>query len=187
MFKKVGLMIMAMALCVGLTGCGTKEGIIKVELYPDIAPITVANFEKLIDENYFDGTTFHRVIPEFMIQGGGSDKPADSITGEFASNGIENSLKHTRGVISMARTDVKDSATSQFFIMVGEQSPHLDGEYAAFGKVTSGIEYADEIVNVKRDNYNKPLKDQTIKTIRKTGVNGETGAVEIEIVVEIRK
>jgi len=187
MFKKVGLLFMAMALCVGLAGCGAKEGIIKVELYPDIAPITVANFEKLIDENYFDGSTFHRVIPDFMIQGGGSDKPADSIKGEFTANGVENSLEHKRGVISMARTDIPDSATSQFFIVTTQHAAHLDTQYAAFGKVTSGMEYADEIVNAKRDKYNKPLKDQTIKTIRKTGVNAETGAVEIEIVVEIRK
>ena len=114
--------------------------VMKGELYPEVAPITVNNFLKLIDEDFFAGLIFHRVIPGFMIQGGGYDKElrekrCAAIKGEFASNGVKNDLKHTEGVLSMARTMVKDSASSQFFIM-HKAAPHLDGEYAAFGKVT---------------------------------------------------
>lgn len=131
----------------------TTGEVIKAELYPDIAPITVANFEKLISENFFDGLIFHRVIPGFMIQGGGYDaelneKNADKIKGEFSTNGVENNLKHTRGVLSMARTPNMDSASSQFFIM-HEDAPHLDGQYAAFGKVTEGMEVVDRIAGAK--------------------------------------
>ena len=144
-------------------------GVIKAELYPQTAPITVENFVKLINENFFDGLIFHRVIEGFMIQGGGMDaagnpKKAASIKGEFSSNGVKNDLKHTRGVLSMARTMIPDSASSQFFIM-HEDAPHLDGSYAAFGHVTSGIEVVDEIANCETDFRDKPIKPQRIKTI----------------------
>lgn len=124
-------------------------GEIVVELMPDTAPETVANFKKLVSEKFYDGLIFHRVIEGFMIQGGGFDssfvqKKADMIKGEFSSNGFENNLKHTRGVISMARTNIPNSATSQFFIMHAD-SPHLDGDYAAFGNTVYGIEVVDKI------------------------------------------
>lgn len=145
-------------------------GIIKAELYPDIAPITVANFVKLCSEGFYDGLIFHRVIPGFMIQGGAYDvnnnkKEAASIKGEFSSNGVENNLKHTRGVLSMARTQDKDSASSQFFIMHAD-APHLDGEYAAFGKVTDGMDVVDEIAETGTDWNDQPIVPQVIKTIR---------------------
>lgn len=145
-------------------------GIIKAELYPDVAPITVDNFVKLINENFFDGLIFHRVIEGFMIQGGGMDatgnqKKASSIKGEFASNGVKNDLKHTRGVLSMARTMIPDSASSQFFIMHMD-APHLDGQYAAFGKVTEGIEVVDKIATCDTDFSDMPIVPQVIKTIR---------------------
>ena len=122
---------------------------IKIELYPDKAPITVANFEKLVKEGFYDGLTFHRVIPGFMIQGGdpegtGMGGSKNKIKGEFASNGVKNDLKHTRGVISMARSNDPDSASSQFFIVQAD-STHLDGQYAAFGKVTKGMDIVDKI------------------------------------------
>ena len=144
--------------------------IIKAELYPDVAPITVENFVKLINENFFDGLIFHRVIRGFMIQGGGYyengiHKDADSIKGEFTSNGVTNNLKHTRGVLSMARTMFPNSASSQFFIM-HEDAPHLDGQYAAFGKVTEGIEAVDKIAECATDMGDAPLEPQVIKTIR---------------------
>ena len=128
----------------------TEEGTIKAELYPDVAPITVANFQKLVSEGFYDGLTFHRIIEGFMIQGGdpkgnGSGGSPDKIKGEFLANGVENNLKHERGVLSMARSNAMDSASSQFFIMQ-EAAPHLDGLYAAFGKVTEGIEVVDKIV-----------------------------------------
>ena len=140
------------------------------ELYEDIAPITVENFVKLAGEGFYNGLKFHRVIPGFMIQGGcplgtGTGGPGDTIKGEFSSNGIANDLKHTRGVISMARAMDPDSAGSQFFIMV-DDAPYLDGQYAAFGKVTEGMETADRIVNQARNMYNDcPFEDQIIKTI----------------------
>lgn len=145
-------------------------GIIKAELYPDIAPITVENFASLIEQNFFDGLIFHRVIAGFMIQGGGytadgTHKEADSIKGEFDKNGVPNSLKHTRGVLSMARTMFPNSASSQFFIM-HEDAPHLDGQYAAFGKVTDGMDVVDEIAETPVDMNDKPIEDQVIKTIR---------------------
>lgn len=141
------------------------------ELYPEIAPISVTNFLKLMDQDFFKGLIFHRVIPGFMIQGGGFDqdmnqKPCDSIKGEFRSNGVENTLVHTRGVLSMARTMFPDSASSQFFIM-HQDAPHLDGEYAAFGKITSGLEVIDKIVNVSRDRQDCPTSPIVIKTIRR--------------------
>lgn len=144
--------------------------LIKAELYPEVAPITVENFKKLIDNKFFDGLVFHRVIEGFMIQGGGFDavgnhKEADSIKGEFNSNGVKNDLKHTRGVLSMARTMFPNSASSQFFIM-HQNAPHLDGEYAAFGKVTEGIEVVDEIAMCDTDYNDQPIVPQVIKTIR---------------------
>ncbi|MBQ8826153.1 MAG: peptidylprolyl isomerase [Oscillospiraceae bacterium] len=142
---------------------------IKVELYPEIAPITVENFEKLVKQGFYDGLIFHRVIPGFMIQGGcpegtGMGGPGHHIKGEFASNGIKNDLKHTRGVISMARSMMKDSAGSQFFIMHAD-APHLDGEYAAFGKVVEGIEAVDEIASTPTDFRDRPTTDQVMKKV----------------------
>lgn len=145
-------------------------GIISAELYPDIAPITVENFAALIEDNFFDGLIFHRVIPGFMIQGGGYDAngvhhEASSIKGEFDKNGVKNDLKHTRGVLSMARTMFPNSASSQFFIM-HDDAPHLDGQYAAFGMVTDGMEVVDEIAEAPTDYNDKPIEDIIIKTIR---------------------
>ena len=132
-------------------------GVMKGELYPKAAPKTVENFVKLCNEKFYDGLIFHRVIPGFMIQGGGYDadmneKETKTIPGEFSSNGFDNPIKHERGVISMARTQVPDSASSQFFIM-HETSPHLDGEYAAFGKITEGLDVVDEIANTETETY----------------------------------
>lgn len=140
-----------------------------VELYPEIAPITVANFEKLVKEGFYDGLIFHRVIPGFMIQGGcpngnGMGGPGWNIKGEFAHNGVKNDLKHTRGVISMARSMMPDSAGSQFFIM-HQNAPHLDGEYAAFGKVVEGIEVVDEIAAVRTDWNDKPRTAQVMEKV----------------------
>ena len=144
--------------------------VMKGELYPEIAPITVENFEKLATEGFYDGLVFHRVIPGFMIQGGcpqgnGTGGPGHNIKGEFASNGIKNDLRHTRGVLSMARAMHPDSAGSQFFIMVAD-APHLDGEYAAFGKITEGMEAADKIVSVKRGWGDCPVEPQRMKTVK---------------------
>ena len=142
----------------------TNHGKIEVELYPDVAPNTVNNFISLVKKGFYDGTIFHRVIPGFMIQGGDPDGtgmggPGYSIYGEFTHNGFKNSLRHTRGVLSMARAMFPNSAGSQFFLMV-EDAPHLDGEYAAFGKVVSGIEECDRIVSVPRDRRDRPLQDE---------------------------
>ena len=142
---------------------------IKLELYPEIAPKTVENFEKLVKEGFYDGLCFHRVIPGFMIQGGcpegtGMGGPGYHIKGEFAANGVKNDLKHTRGVISMARAMDPNSAGSQFFIM-HEDAPHLDGQYAAFGKVTEGIEVVDEIASVATNFSDKPLQPQIMKSV----------------------
>lgn len=138
--------------------------IMKAELYPEIAPNTVNNFVSLIQKGYYDGVIFHRVIPGFMIQGGdpegtGMGGPGYSIKGEFSNNGFKNDLKHTPGVLSMARTMIPDSAGSQFFIM-HETSPHLDGEYAAFGKVIEGLGIVDRIAKVKTDYSDRPMEDQ---------------------------
>ncbi|MEK3805380.1 peptidylprolyl isomerase [Metabacillus sp. SLBN-84] len=190
--KKTAVLIMAMLLLI-LTACGNKDQEqsaeepvkkvdknpivtitmendkqIKVELYPEVAPNTVANFISLINDKFYDGLIFHRVIPEFMIQGGdpdgnGTGGPGYSVKGEFSSNGFENSLKHERGVISMARSQEPDSGGSQFFIMVADY-PSLDGEYASFGKVTEGMEVVDEIVSVQTEN-DKPLEDQKMKSV----------------------
>ena len=145
-------------------------GVIKAELYPQTAPITVENFVKLIEDKFFDGLVFHRVIEGFMIQGGGFDavgnhKEAESIKGEFDSNGVKNELKHTRGVLSMARTMFPNSASSQFFVM-HQDAPHLEGQYAAFGKVTDGMEVVDEIAQTNTDYNDAPIVPQVIKTIR---------------------
>ena len=146
--------------------------VMKGELYPDIAPKTVANFRELADKGFYDGLIFHRVIPGFMIQGGcpqgtGTGGPGHNIPGEFSANGFKNDLKHERGVLSMARAMHPDSAGSQFFIMV-EDAPHLDGQYAAFGKITEGMETADEIVSVKRDMMDKPREPQKMKKVTVT-------------------
>ena len=145
--------------------------VMKGELYPDVAPNTVNNFIALANSGYYDGLIFHRVIPGFMIQGGcpkgnGTGGPGYAIRGEFTSNGFQNDVKHTLGVLSMARTMIPDSAGSQFFIMV-DNAPHLDGEYAAFGKITENAEAAVEISRVNRSMFdNKPKKPQTIRSIR---------------------
>ena len=148
-------------------------GVMKGQLYEDIAPETVANFEKLANEKFYDGLIFHRVIPGFMIQGGcpngnGMGGPGYTIKGEFNANGFRNDLKHERGVLSMARAMDPNSAGSQFFIMT-TTSPHLDGQYAAFGRVTEGMEVADKIVNSRRNMMDKPLVDQKMKSIRVEG------------------
>ena len=144
-------------------------GVIIAELYPEVAPNTVANFVSLASSGFYDGLTFHRVIPGFMIQGGdpagnGSGDPGYSIRGEFAANGFENSLAHTRGVLSMARSMMPDSAGSQFFIM-HENAPHLDGQYAAFGQVVYGMDTVDKIAQTQTDANDRPLKEQKILKI----------------------
>ena len=144
--------------------------VMKGELYPDIAPESVGNFIELANSGFYDGVIFHRVIPGFMIQGGdpkgiGTGGPGWCIKGEFATNGVKNPLRHTPGVLSMARTMVKDSAGSQFFIMTSD-SPHLDGQYAAFGKVTEGLDAAYTIVNTPRDMRDKPKTPQVMASVR---------------------
>ena len=139
---------------------------IEIELYPEIAPISCENFEKLVKQGFYDGLTFHRVIPGFMIQGGcpkgnGTGGPGWHIKGEFAANGVKNDLKHTRGVLSMARAMDPNSAGSQFFIM-HETSPHLDGQYAAFGKVIEGMDVVNRIAETKTNRQDKPLEDQVM-------------------------
>ena len=142
---------------------------IKLELYPDIAPETVANFEKLVNKGFYDGLTFHRVINGFMIQGGcpngnGTGNSGERIKGEFANNGFKNDLKHTRGVISMARSADPNSASCQFFIM-HEDAPHLDGGYAAFGKVIEGMDVVDEIAECETDYSDKPVTPVVMKKV----------------------
>lgn len=156
---------------------------IKLELYPDIAPNTAVNFVSLVQKGFYDGLTFHRVIPGFMIQGGdpegtGGGGPGYTIPGEFSSNGFENDLKHEAGVISMARTNDPNSAGSQFFIMTGD-APHLDGEYAAFGKVTEGMETVKQIVEVERDGQDKPLKEQKMKKVTVETFGEDYGKPEV--------
>lgn len=140
-------------------------GEIKIELYPEVAPNTVANFVNYVENKLYDGLTFHRVIKGFMIQGGGSKTRLTPIRGEFTSNGFNNTLKHDRGVLSMARTNDPNSATSQFFIMHAD-SPHLDGQYAAFGKVIEGLDVVDKIASVKRNSYDEPLNPVIIDSFR---------------------
>jgi peptidyl-prolyl cis-trans isomerase B (cyclophilin B) len=142
---------------------------ITLELYPDKAPNTVNNFVSLVNKGFYDGLIFHRIIPDFMIQGGdpngnGTGGPGYSIKGEFSENGFENDLKHERGVISMARSQLPDSAGSQFFIMVAD-APHLDGEYAPFGKVIEGMDVVDKIVSSKRDKNDKPVEEIKMKQV----------------------
>ncbi len=142
---------------------------VEMELYPDVAPKTVDNFVNLVNSGFYNGLTFHRVIKDFMIQGGdptgtGTGGSDQTIEGEFASNGFENDLKHERGVISMARTSDPNSATSQFFIMT-EDTPSLDGDYAAFGRVTSGMDQIDKIEAVETDANDKPVENQVIEKI----------------------
>jgi peptidyl-prolyl cis-trans isomerase B (cyclophilin B) len=156
--------------------------VIKAELYPEAAPNTVNNFVSLVKSGFYDGLTFHRVIPGFMIQGGcpkgtGTGGPGYAIRGEFSSNRFKNDLKHDRGVMSMARSMSPDSAGSQFFIMV-EKAPHLDGQYAAFGKVTAGMDAVDQIVSQKRDRMDKPLTEQRIKKVEVDTFGVEYPAVE---------
>ena len=143
--------------------------VIKAELYPEIAPNTVNNFISLINHNFYDDVIFHRVIRGFMLQGGdpdgnGTGGPGYSIKGEFSSNGFKNDLKHTPGVLSMARTMIPDSAGSQFFIM-HQAAPHLDGEYAAFGKVIDGMDIVNKIAEMPTDYMDRPIEDQVMKSV----------------------
>lgn len=148
-----------------------KDKVILIELYPEIAQITVENFQKLVSEHFYDNLTFHRVIANFMIQtgdptatgAGGSDK---KIQGEFSLNGIENTLKHEKGIVSMARSSDYDSASSQFFICVSDNLEYLDGSYAAFGRVIAGYDAVEEISNVQTDGNNKPTTTQKMETVR---------------------
>lgn len=143
--------------------------IMKAELYPEIAPNTVNNFISLINKGFYDGVIFHRVIKGFMLQGGdpdgnGTGGPGYSIKGEFSQNGFKNDLKHTEGVLSMARTMIPDSAGSQFFIM-HKNAPHLDGAYAAFGKITEGMDVVNKIAEVRTDYSDRPMEDQRMKKV----------------------
>ena len=182
MKRLLALLLCALLLC-GAMSALSEEGalpiatiemangdVMKLELYPDVAPNTVANFIELANAGFYDGLIFHRVIPGFMIQGGdptgtGRGGPGYTIKGEFAANGFENSLSHQRGVISMARAQHPDSAGSQFFIMHADY-PALDGQYAAFGRVIEGIEAVDHVAGVETDSNHRPLQEQAIKTIR---------------------
>ena len=144
-------------------------GVIRAELYTEVAPNTVRNLVSLVQKGFYDGTIFHRVIPGFMIQGGdpegtGMGGPGYEIRGEFTANGFQNDLNHTRGVLSMARTAAPDSAGSQFFIMT-EDAPHLDGQYASFGMVIDGMDIVDAIVNTKRDWHDRPREEQKMKSV----------------------
>ena len=144
-------------------------GVIRAELYPDIAPITVNNFVELAEKGFYDGLIFHRVISGFMIQGGdptgtGMGGPGHTIKGEFSSNGVVNNIKHERGVLSMARSMMPNSAGSQFFIM-HKNAPHLNGQYAAFGRVIEGIEVVDRIASVETDASDRPVKPQKMKKV----------------------
>lgn len=157
----------------------TSGDVMKAELYPEIAPNTVNNFISLINKGFYDNLIFHRVISGFMIQGGcpdgtGMGGPGYSIKGEFSGNGFTNQLLHTKGVLSMARAMAPDSAGSQFFIMHAT-SPHLDGQYAAFGKVTEGLDVVDKIASISTDYQDRPLEDQRIKsmTVETFGINYE--------------
>ena len=186
MMKRLLALVLVLALVLGLCGCGdklevsdsnnpvatitTSQGKIVVELYPEVAPNTVANFIELANAGFYDGLIFHRVISGFMIQGGdpngnGTGGPGYSIAGEFSLNGFENNLSHTRGVISMARSNAYDSAGSQFFIMHADGT-YLDGSYAAFGKVIEGMDAVDRIAGTKTNIYNdKPVQKQVMKTV----------------------
>ena len=149
-----------------------KQEVILIELYPDVAPITVENFQNLVSSHFYDGLIFHRVIADFMIQTGdpledGTGGSEETIKGEFSANGVENNLSHTKGVVSMARSEDYDSASSQFFICVSDDDTYLDGEYAAFGKVIAGYDAVERISKVKTNSTtNKPLQRQTMETVR---------------------
>lgn len=170
------LILILLMMTIFLTGCSKTEenpivvisiedyGDISVELYKDVAPITVENFISYVEDGAYDGSTFHRIIENFMIQGGIVDDTRDAIQGEFSSNGVTNDLSHTRGVISMARTSIKDSATSQFFI-VHQDSTFLDGDYAAFGMMIDGFDVLDQIAAVSTNVFDAPLSDVTITSI----------------------
>ena len=179
MKKLIALVLCALLLCGAALAEETQNpvatiemengGVITVELYPEVAPNTVANFIELANAGFYDGLIFHRVIAGFMIQGGdptgtGMGGPGYAIKGEFAANGVENSLSHERGVISMARSSHPDSAGSQFFIMHADAS-YLDGQYAGFGKVTEGIEVVDAIATTATDSADRPVESQVIKSI----------------------
>ena len=188
MIKRIVCLLAAVLLLLGLSACASKDsgnngdtvmveitmrdgGVIKLELYPDVAPITVENFTKLASEGFYDGLIFHRVIPGFMIQGGcpngnGMGGPGYSIKGEFSQNGFKNTLKHTEGVLSMARSMMPNSAGSQFFVM-HKTSPHLDGAYAAFGKVIEGMDVVNAIAETATDYSDRPLEEQVMKKILK--------------------
>ncbi len=179
--RRLSVMLLVLSMILTLCGCEKEEnpmveiemengGIMRLELYPDIAPITVENFLDLVNDGFYDGLIFHRVINNFMIQGGdptgtGMGGSENTIKGEFAQNGVKNDLSHTRGVISMARSQSYDSASSQFFI-VHQDSTYLDRSYAAFGKMVDGYDVLDEIATTPTDSSGKPLTDQVIKTIR---------------------
>lgn len=157
-------------------------GVIRAELYPEIAPNTVKNFVSLAKKGFYDGLIFHRVIAGFMIQGGcpkgiGTGGPGYSIKGEFAQNGFPNALKHTEGVLSMARSMMPNSAGSQFFIM-HKDAPHLDGAYAAFGKVVEGMDVVDAIAGVRTDYNDRPLREQKIKSMTAETFGEEYGEPE---------
>ena len=156
-------------------------GVIKAELYPEVAPNTVKNFVSLINKGFYNGLIFHRVIPGFVIQGGcpegsGVGGPGYSIKGEFTSNGVNNNLRHSKGVLSMARAGHPDSAGSQFFIMVAD-APHLDNQYASFGKVIEGMEFVDRIVSQKTDFRDRPYEDQVMENVTVEGAE-EVGEPE---------
>ena len=158
-------------------------GIIKAELYPDVAPNTVNNFISLVNKGYYNGLIFHRVIAGFMIQGGcpegtGMGGPGYRIKGEFSGNGFKNKLKHDRGVLSMARSMMPNSAGSQFFIM-HRVSPHLDGQYAAFGQVIEGLDVVDQIATCKTDFADRPLQDQVMKSVTVDTMGIEYPAPEV--------
>ncbi len=206
--KKIGLIILMMGFLVFFTGCGkelspngelegyqyeeteertttvkivtNKDKVILIELYPDIAPITVENFQKLVSEKFYDGLIFHRVVEDFVIQTGdpkgtGTGGSEETIKGEFKENGVENNLAHEKGILSMARSDDMDSASSQFFICVGdkdaENMKYLNGKYAAFGKVIAGYDAVEEISKVSTDVNDKPTQVQRIKSIRFVNVD----------------
>ena len=193
MKKVISLLLCALLLSLGVAAFADAEAypvatiemangdVMKLELYPEIAPNTVANFIELANAGFYDGLIFHRVIPGFMIQGGdpkgtGTGGPGYSIAGEFAANGFENNLSHERGVISMARAQHPDSAGCQFFIMHADY-PALDGQYAAFGRVIEGIEAVDRVAGVETDANDRPTEDQVIKSIR-VETNGVEYAAE---------
>lgn len=187
MKKRIVCLLAAALFLLGLTACANKDrgnngdtimveitmrdgGVIKLELYPDVAPITVENFTKLAGEGFYDGLIFHRVINGFMIQGGdpegtGMGGSGANIKGEFAVNGVANNISHVRGVISMARSRSYNSASSQFFI-VHKDATYLDGQYAAFGRVIEGMDVVDAIAEVPTDGSDRPLAEQVIETIR---------------------